>query len=97
MREFKCQISTGLEDEFEIMNKLMKALPALRWNEGDSSWDKVRVWGEDADTWVRVYRYESPGPFDLTVRLAIEGATPVEQRHEAIREKVLAALHATVC
>jgi hypothetical protein len=97
VREFKCRISTDLDDEFEIMKKLAKALPELRWDEGDSSWDKVRVWGEGADTWVRVYRYESPGPFELTVRLPIEGATPVEDRYEAIREKVLAALQATVC
>jgi hypothetical protein len=97
VREFKCQICTELDDEFEIMKQLMKALPALRWDEGDSSWDKVRVWGEGADAWVRVYRYESPGSFDLTVRLPIEGAIAIEARYEAIREKVLAALQATVC
>jgi hypothetical protein len=96
VREFKCRISTELDDEFEIMKKLMKTLPAWHWEEGDSSWDKVRVWGEGADAWVRVYRYESPGPFDLTVRLPVAGASAIEERYEAIREKVLETLQATV-
>lgn len=77
------------------MTRLQKALPSLQWGEGDSSWDKVRVWGQSPAATVRVYRYESPGPFRLTIRLAPEAAD-VEEEYRAIRDKVLLALDAKV-
>src|ERR1700683_4993515 len=45
-RAFRCRICIPREDESAIRTGLQKALPALRWSEGDSSWDKIRVWGE---------------------------------------------------
>jgi hypothetical protein len=92
--EFRCQICIPLDDEHDIFNRLRNALPALRWGEGDSSWDKIRVWGEATDVTVRVYRYESPGPFDLTIRIRKPGGDGAESEYHALREKVLVALNA---
>jgi hypothetical protein len=95
-REFECRISIRLEDEDDICRKLRKALPALQWQTGDSEWDKIRVWGETADVFVRVYRYEEPGPFLLTVRLRTPDAGSAEGEYHALRDTVLGALEATL-
>jgi hypothetical protein len=90
--EFRCQILMDWDSESDILAGLKEAFPDLQWQEGDSSWDKVRVWGESGDAHIRVYRYESPGPFDLTIR--IPGAD--DDQFVAMRDKVLATLGATV-
>ena len=95
-QEFKCRLCIPLEDEHDILTRLGSALPMLRWSEGDSSWDKIRVWGETADVMVRVYRYESSGPFDLTIRIQITGGAGADEEYHALRDKVLAALNASV-
>jgi hypothetical protein len=95
-REFGCRISIRLEDEDDICRKLRKALPALKWQTGDSEWDKIRVWGETADVFVRVYRYEEPGLFLLTVRLKTPDAASAEREYHVLRDTVLLALEATV-
>jgi hypothetical protein len=95
-REFECRISIRLEDEDDICRKLHKALPALKWQAGDSSWDKIRVWGQTADVFVRVYRYEEPGPFSLTVRLRRPEGSSAESEYHALRDTVLLALEATL-
>jgi hypothetical protein len=95
-REFECQICTSQEDEYAILTRLQKALPSLQWGEGDSSWDKIRVCGRNPVAMVSVYRYESPGPFRLTIRLRAPEAADVEEEYRAIRDKVLLALDAKV-
>jgi hypothetical protein len=95
-QEFRCRLCIPLDDEHGIFTRLRTALPALRWGEGDSSWDKIRVWGEAADVMVRVYRYESPGPFDLTIRIGTPGGVGAEREYHALRDKVLVALNASV-
>jgi hypothetical protein len=95
-REFECLICTSQEDESAIRIRLEKALPSLRWGEGDSSWDKVRVVGHSAVATVSVYRYESPGPFRLTISLQTPEASGVEEEYRALRDKVLLALDAKV-
>jgi len=95
-REFECRISIRLEDEDDICRKLRKALPALKWQTGDSAWDKIRVWGQTADVFVRVYRYEEPGPFLLTVRLRRQESVSAESEYHALRGTVLVALDATL-
>lgn len=94
--EFKCRICIPLDDEHTIFTRLREALPALRWGEGDSSWDKIRVWGESTDVMVRVYRYESPGPFDLTLRFRTLAGASAEREYRALRDQVLAALSASL-
>jgi len=94
-REFDCLICTSHDDESVIMTRLQEALPSLQWGEGDSSWDKVRVWGHSPAATVKVYRYESPGPFKLTISLAPKAAD-VEEEYRAVRDKVLVALDAKV-
>jgi hypothetical protein len=94
-REFECLICTCLDDESVIMTRLQEALPSFHWGEGDSTWDKVRVWGHSPAATVKVYRYESPGPFKLTIRLAPEAAD-VDEEYRSIRDKVLVALEAKV-
>jgi hypothetical protein len=78
-----------------IATRLQEALPLFHWREGDSSWDKVRVWGHSLAATVKVYRYESPGPFKLTISLAPEAAD-VEEEYRTVRDKVLVALDAKV-
>jgi hypothetical protein len=95
-REFRCRICIPLDDEHDIFNRLRTALPALRWGEGDSSWDKIRVWGETTDVLVRVYRYESPGSFDLMIRIRPPGGAGAEREYHSLRVKVLVALNASV-
>ncbi len=95
-QEFRCRICIPIDDEHDIFTRLQKALPALRWSEGDSSWDKIRVWGETTDVMVRVYRYESPGPFDLTIRIRTPEGDGAESEYHALRDKVLGALDASV-
>ncbi len=95
-QEFRCRLCIPLDDEHGIFTRLRTALPALRWGQGDSSWDKIRVWGETTDVMVRVYRYESPGPFDLTIRIPTEGGADAEREYHALRDKVLVALNASV-
>jgi hypothetical protein len=94
-REFRCRICIPLDDEHDIFNRLRTALPALHWGEGDSSWDKIRVWGETTDVLVRVYRYESPGSFDLMIRIRPPGGTDAEREYHSLRERVLVALNAS--
>jgi hypothetical protein len=89
---FRCQILMDLDSEVDIRGKLREAFPDIRWQEGDSSWEKVRVWGESGDAHIRVYRHESPGPFELMIRLP----TADDDRFVAMRDRVLAALKATV-
>jgi len=95
-REFECRICIPHEDESAIRTSLQQALPSLRWEEGDSSWDKVRVWGESPDERISVYRYESPGPFRLLIRLQTRHEADVEEEYRAVLDKVLVALDAKV-
>jgi hypothetical protein len=94
--EFRCRICIPIDEEHDIFTRLRKALPALRWSEGDSSWDKIRVWGETTDIMVRVHRHESPGPFDLTIRIRTQGGAGAEREYHALRDQVLVALDASV-
>lgn len=88
--ELECRICTVLDDEFEISSRLQNAIPSFTWEDGDSSWDKVRVWGESADGVIRIYRYESPGPFRLTISLQ------PELDLNSILQQILEALNARV-
>jgi hypothetical protein len=87
---FECRICCPLPDESAIRTALEKGLPSLLWEEGDSSWDKIRVSGTGADVTVGIYRYESPGPFRLTIALQKGGDL------EEWRDRVLAALKGRV-
>jgi hypothetical protein len=71
---------------------LERKLPVLRWQEGDSSWDKVRVWGKGPGTSVTVFRYESPGPFRLTIELERQEAD-FEHAFKELRDEVVEALN----
>ena len=97
VQEFECKICGLIESESAIRSSLEKTFPSLRWEEGDSSWDKIRVWGEgqkgDID-FIRIYRYESPGAFDLTVRLRVADGVDGEQEYLKIRQRLLDALGA---
>src|SRR5262245_10071499 len=64
---FECRICLPSDDDSAIRFALQKAFPSMHWEEGDCVWDKVHVWGQGPDATIRVYRYESPGPFDLTI------------------------------
>jgi hypothetical protein len=86
----ECRICLSPDwSEGQICFALARALPALAWSDGDSSWDKIRVSGNapNGDS-IRVYRYEGPGPFLLTIHTA-GNADP-------LLAAVLAALDATV-
>lgn len=104
-RKLECQIDIPLDDESiirgddesAIRRELEKALPSLKWGVGDSSWDKVRVLGESTDVFISVDRYESPGSFRLQIVLRSPDVGSDEREYLALREKVLAALKATVC
>src|SRR5215470_17118632 len=85
---FECRVCLPLDDESEISRTLARAFPVMTWVEGDSSWDKVRVIGQSAERTIRIYRYESPGPFLLTITLASGG----EDEWAALRSEVLSAL-----
>src|SRR5438105_3424055 len=89
---FQCRVCLPTDSETAILGALEEAFPSMQWAEGDSSWDKVRVWGEDRDRKIRIYRYESPGPFLLTITLNSGG----EAESLALRSEVLAALGGVV-
>ena len=95
-RKFECRICISDSSESAISLALEKALPAMQWEEGDSVWDKIRVWGKGPDATVRIYRYESPGPFNLTIILETPEGTDAEEAYLALRGRVLRALNATV-
>ncbi len=88
----ECRICSPLSDEWDIKLALERKLPLLRWQEGDSSWDKVRVWGEGSETSITVYRYESPGPFQLTIDLERQEAD-CERASQELRDQVVEALN----
>jgi hypothetical protein len=88
--ELTIRICIPAREESAVRDALAQALPELQWEEGDSSYDKIRVWGAARDVAIRLYRYESPGPFQLTVT----AASPSESL--ALRDRVLEALHATL-
>jgi hypothetical protein len=95
--EFKGYIRTPYDDETEIRKALEQALPTFRWSEGDSAWwDKVRVFGEQPGAWIYVYRYESPDPFELTIRLDVPEGQDVEQAMTVLRAAVIRALGGTL-
>ena len=91
-QKFECRICLDLS-ETAIRLALQKALPAFQWEEGDCVWDKIRVIGTSPDAWIRIYRYEGPGPFDLTMRLKTPEA---EKVYLALREKILHELGGTI-
>lgn len=92
-RKFECRICLGgAAGQSGILHDLQRAFPAMQWSEGDSSWDKIRVSGKEPSASVRVFRYEEPGPFDLTI--GVDAAeTDLEPAYLALRDRVLAALH----
>jgi len=95
-RAFQCAICMN-SSESVIRARLEETFPSLQWNEGDSSWDKVRVWGTSEEglvAWIRVYRYEEPGPFQLTVQLRASSCSNVEEAYHDLREQILQALGA---
>lgn len=85
-----------MSSESSIRDALRKTLPALHWEESDSSWDKIRVWGTSADVVVKLYRYESPGPLDLTIVLKGREGGDAERSWLELRDQVLQALDATI-
>ena len=89
----ECRICSPLSDEWDIKLALERKLPLLRWQEGDSSWDKVRVWSKCPETSITVYRYESPGPFQLTIDLERQEGD-FEHDSRELRDQVLEALTA---
>jgi hypothetical protein len=88
LQVFECRVCLALDDESAIWSALQKAFPAIEWSESDSSWDKIRVTGKGKDWTVRIYRYESPGPFLLTITLARGG----EAECAALRAQMLSVL-----
>lgn len=85
-----------MDDESDIRRKLQQAFPSLQWEEGDSSWDKVRVWADSPELAISIYRYESPGPFRLRIFLRRPDTACDQAEFRAIREQVLVALKATL-
>src|SRR5262249_21132821 len=94
--EFKCYIRMPHDDEAVIRQALELALPSFRWGEGDSSWDKVRVLGQQPGASIYVYRYESPGPFELTIRLEVPEGEDAEQAMMVLRDAVIRAVGGTL-
>lgn len=95
-RKFECRICIPASSESAIRRALEKALPSMQWEEGDSSWDKIKVWGEGRDAQIGVSRYEGPGPFNLRIFIrALEGAG-AEKAYLALRDTVLRALKGRV-
>jgi len=98
-QEFECKFYSLVEDESAIRRSLEKSFPSLHFEEGDSFWDKIRVWGVRQDgniALIRVYRYEGPGAFELTVRLRIPDGANGEREYAHIRQQVLQALGGTM-
>src|SRR5438876_478421 len=93
---FTCRVCLPTDSESSIRMALEKAFPAMQWDEGDSFWDKVRVWGKDADRSIQIYRYESPGPFSLTITFMRQSSSNAEIEWVTFRGAVLAALHGTL-
>jgi hypothetical protein len=93
---FVLEICSLLDDEWNMRRALEKKLPSLKWEEGDSSWGKVRVWGKNAQFHVRIYRYEPPGTFRLTIAIG-QGVENVEQAYKDLRDAVLQALDGSIC
>jgi hypothetical protein len=94
-QEFECKICGFCESESSISRSLEEAFPSLKWEEGDSAWDKIRVIGKSRNgnlAGIFVYRYEGPGAFRLTIRLRIPDGADGEQEYLAVRQKVLQAL-----
>jgi hypothetical protein len=93
---FKCRICIPDPDESAIRAKLQQALPSFQWQEGDSSWDKIRVWTESPIAVISIYRYESPGPFELSIRMPTPDGAESEEQSRVVRDKLLAALGAKI-
>jgi hypothetical protein len=92
---WRISLPAGTDNQSDICSRLAASIRALAWTEGDSAWpDKVRVTGESADAFVRVYRQEEPGPFELTVDVRPLPGTSTERRRLALRDAVEAALGA---
>lgn len=95
-QKFECRICVPSSSESNIRRALERALPSMRWEEGDSSWDKINVWGEGPRAAIGVSRYEKPGPFDLTIIIKAPKGRDSEKAYLALREKVLRALQGQV-
>ncbi len=94
-REFECRICIG-SSESAIRQALKRALPSMRWEEGDSSWDKINVSGDGQNALIVVHRYEEPGPFTLSITIKTPGGASAKKAYLALRDKVLQALRAKV-
>src|SRR5262249_23814721 len=92
---FECLIDIPLDEESHIYYTLVEKLPSMQWEEGDSSWDKVRVWATGGRTRIRIFRYEGPGPFRLTITFQ-QPEPNVDQAYLALRDRLLEALDATL-
>ena len=94
---FKCRICSPLDSDAGIRSTLETKLPFMQWHEGDSSWDKVRVSGKDPRSTVTIYRYESPGPFQLTIAFdQRDEQEDLERAYRDLRDQVLEALDGKV-
>jgi hypothetical protein len=92
---FECRIRIGTS-ESAIRQALRRALPSMRWEEGDSSWDKINVSGEGPGALIVVHRYEEPGPFTLSITVKTRRGTGAEKAYLALLDKVLRALRGRV-
>ncbi len=68
----------------------------MQWEEGDSSWDKVKVFGEGPEAMIAVTRYEGPGPFNLRIVLKAPKGAGAKKACPALRDRVLRALKGRV-
>ena len=93
-RKFECRICFDPDDESHVRHVLRRELPSLKWEQGDGSWDKIRVWGVSPEAHVRIYRYEPPGPFSMTITIFSAGSENTEEAYLALRDEVIRALGA---
>ena len=68
----------------------------MRWEEGDSSWDKINVSGDGRDALIVVHRYEEPGPFTLSITIKNRPGASAKKAYLVLRDKVLRALRGRV-
>lgn len=97
-RRFEYRVSSNISSESLIRRALERAFPEMAWEEGDSAWDKIRVSARNRQFAIRVYRYEEPGPFELTITLYGQpNGDKAELMQARVRDKVLIALNARLC
>ena len=97
-KEFRLTGRMAMPDVIEpaMEWRLSKAFPELSWRDEAENWGKIRIEGstreKPAHAMISITRKESPGPFELAIRLSARDGAEAEKSAKETVERIRLAL-----